>query len=336
MTDYKLLVAKHGGVLQAARAIGKPRAWLRRRLSGEVKSDLSNEDTQIERLTKALAAARGAKVEPIPRAKVVRKGVRETVRVIIPDSHGDSICRPAAAAMLADIKRLNPDEIIMLGDALDCGGFLAQHHTLGYVAESERTFEADVKACNEFLDLLQNTAKSASITYIEGNHESRIEKWCITAALRNARDARFLLDRFGPEAVLSLKNRGIKYIKTSERYDDLPIPGTIRRGKCYFTHGIGHGKHATHQHVTRFGASVVHGHTHRAQSSIIRLVDGGVVGAWCPGTLSQLQPFYMHTSITDWSHGYGVQFVQSSGEFMHINVPIVNGQSMLPLHMKGA
>lgn len=286
-------------------------------------------ETERDLLATQLAAARGVVVkEPLRIGTPHKRNKEDVVRVIIPDSHGDHISRPAAAAFIGDLKAINPDEIVMLGDHLDCGGFLAQHHTMGYVAETETTYEADVMATNEFLDQIQKAAPKARIKYLLGNHEGRVEKWCVTQALRNKRDAQFLLSVFGPKAVLNAKGRGIEMYDSSGRYDGLPVPGTIKLGECCFTHGIGCGLHATHSHAARFGISVVHGHTHRAQSSIIRTVGGGVIGAWSPGCLAQLQPLYMATSPTDWSHGYAVQFVAKSGKFLHLQIPIIDGTSM--------
>jgi hypothetical protein len=179
------------------------------------------------------------------------------------------------------------------------------------------------------LDQIQAAAPRAAIHYLEGNHESRVERWCVTASLRHRRDAQGLLDIYGPIARLGLKGRGINYYRSSSRYHDLPVPGTIRLGDCAFTHGISYGRHATHDHAVRFGLSVVHGHTHRSQSTVIRTVGGGVVGAWCPGCLCQLQPLYEATRPTDWSHGYGLQLVAKSGRFLTLNVPIVDGESLL-------
>lgn len=279
--------------------------------------------------TQSLAARRVVKIEPLYVAKPTKRRKDDWTRVIIPDSHGAHIARHAAAAFLADLKRLDPDEIVMLGDHLDCGGFLAQHQTMGFIAETNTSYEADLEATNSFLDLIISNAPRARIHYIQGNHEARVEKWCVTASLRHSRDAKGLLDVFGPEARLKLKERGISYYLTNGRYHGLPVPGTIKLGRCAFTHGISFGRHATHDHAVRFGLSVVHGHTHRSQSAIIRTVGGGVVGAWCPGCLCQLQPLYMATSPSDWSHGIGIQVVAKSGRFMHINCPIIDGQSLL-------
>lgn len=282
-----------------------------------------------DELAAALEQSRhGRRKEPLYVAKkAAPRG--EFTRVIIPDSHGNHISRHAAAAFLADLEQRNPKEIVMLGDHLDCGGFLAQHHTMGYVAECDTSYEEDVACTNEFLDKIQKAAPDARIHYIEGNHEQRLEKWCVTMALRHRRDAGFLLSKFGPEAVLRLKERGITYYRTSGRYHGVTVPGTIKLGKCHFTHGFGFGRNATMDHVSKAAASIVHGHTHRSQGAVIRTIGSGVVAGYCPGTLSQLQPMYAHNRPTDWSHGYAVQVVDHRGEFAHFNIPIINGRSFL-------
>jgi hypothetical protein len=163
--------------------------------------------------------------------------------------------------------------------------------------------------------------------YLEGNHEQHVERWASRQFL-NKKDADKLLDCFGPAKVLDLKRRGIKYYKRSEHYG-VSIPGCIRLGKCHFVHGISHSKHAAATHLARFGASVVFGHIHRSQAVVERSVTSNGYGAWCPGTLAKLQPLYKHTEPSSWSHGYAVQFVNASGNFLHVNVPILDGVSLL-------
>lgn len=251
-------------------------------------------------------------------------------RVIIPDSHGNKISRPAAAAMLRDIKTINPDEIVMLGDHLDCGGFLAQHHVMGYVAEVNQTSYADdVEAANQFLDEIIKAAPGAKIHYLEGNHEARVEKWCVTQSLRHQKDAEFLRNLVGVEAVLKLGVRGIQYYRMCDRYDDLPVPGIIRLGQCLFTHGFSTASAAATAHARVAGTSIVYGHTHRHQSDILRTVSGGVFGAWCPGALAQIQNYYEHNQPNNHSHGYGLQIVANSGRFLHLQIPILDGESLL-------
>lgn len=248
-------------------------------------------------------------------------------RVIIPDSHGSHIDIAARDACLRDIKRLDPFEVVFLGDHLDCAGAFSTH-AMSYTKEIPESYIDDVDAANRFLDLVQKAAPRARFHYLEGNHEHRVERTA-TNMFRNKKDADALLEAYGPEKVLELRQREIRYYRMVNHYHGLSVPGAIKLGKCYFTHGISAAKHADSVHLARFGANVVFGHVHRSMSVIERTVTSDGHGAWCPGTLAKLQPLYSHTAPTSWSHGYGVQFLNASGRFMHMNVPIVKGESLL-------
>lgn len=250
------------------------------------------------------------------------------VRLIIPDTHGAHVDLVAVGTMLGDIQHLKPKEIVWLGDHLDCGGFLAQHHTMGFVAETEIGFAEDVAAANQLLDQVAQSVGKVRQDYLEGNHEVRIERWCVTEALRKTKDAKFLLDRMGPEAVLHLKSRGIDYRKESETYDGLSVKGTIKRGECHFTHGVAHGVNAARAHLGAFGGNIVFGHVHREQTFSGETVAAAQMRAWCPGCLCKRRPYWHHTRPSGWTHGYAIQFVRNEG-FLHLNVPIIDGKSYL-------
>lgn len=272
----------------------------------------------------------------IPEGRPRKRKGKGFVRFCIPDTHGCAVDMDALNAMFADMERIQPAEVIMLGDHLECGGFLAEHHTLGYVAQTEYTFVDDVCATNEFLDRVEKYAPGSEKDYILGNHEQRIEKWIVDKSVKNKADGKFLHDMFCVDSLLSLEKRGIREVKQGVRYDNLPIPATVKRGSCHFTHGISTAKHAAAVHVSKFGGNVVYGHTHRADSYTIRTVTQGVIGGWSPGCLCELQPLWRHTSYTDWSHGYGVQIVHEDGSFLHLNVPIIDGVSYMGTFLEAA
>lgn len=297
-----------------------------RRLREQLRSSEESNSKLAAALERARATPRAK--APVP-AKSARSSGEELVRVVIPDTHGCKADQQALSACLGDVKSLSPDEIVLLGDHVDCGGLLAQHHVLGYVAETSYTYEQDIAATRAFLDALQTAAPRARIHYIEGNHERRVETWCVTQSLRNAKDAEFLRRAFAPEFLLNLKERGIPYYRQGECYMGLRIPGAIRLGKCYFTHGSRTPRQATDSMLQAFGAPLVFGHTHRAQSSTGRPVHTGSIAAWNPGCLCELQPLWQHTNPTSWTHGFGVQVVARSGEFLHLNIPIIEGRSLL-------
>lgn len=251
-------------------------------------------------------------------------------RVLIPDTHGSHVDEEAIAACLADIEIIKPKQVVHLGDALECGGFLASHMTLGYVAELEQQgFERDIAATNWLWDEIAKRAPDAELHYLEGNHEHRIQRWAVTQSLRNGGDAKYLLKMFSPQSVLHLEKRKVNWWALGEFHMGLRVRGAIKLGPAHFTHGSFTGKFATHRHVQEFGAHVFHGHIHRSDYVVLRNVKVGTVIGASPGFLAKLQPYWQHGSLTQWSHGYGLQLVLPNNDFLHVNVPIVDGISYL-------
>jgi hypothetical protein len=252
----------------------------------------------------------------------------DLVRVIANDVHGSMMDRPAVDAFLADLRRWNPDEIVLNGDIVECGGFLAAHHTLGYVAQTSYSYQDDISAANWFLDEVQKAAPKAVIHYLEGNHEDRVERWVVDQTMRHQRDSEFLRELIAPNALLKLEQRGINFYRRSVEYVPGLPPGWIKLGKIFFVHELSGSKNAARDSVTRTAGNVVYAHTHREDSASVVLPGVGLVKAWNPGCLCQRQPLWRHSDPTGWSHGYAVQIVAKSGEFLHLNIPIWEGQSL--------
>ncbi len=244
------------------------------------------------------------------------------IRLIVPDSHGEHIDWGFADAMILDVEKLSSDikEVVWLGDHLDCGGTFNAHQR-NYSHEMTESYAADVQAARRLINMVRERTPLATHHYLEGNHEQHVERF-LARNFQRYQDAEFLLDLIGPRNVLKLDELDIAYYRASEYHHGLSVPGTIKLGKCVFTHGMSCAKNAAAAHLDRVGDNVVHGHTHRAQSTIQRTVMSSALGAWCPGTLAKLQPLYRHTSPTNWTGGYALQFVEASGTFSHQNVPL--------------
>lgn len=287
----------------------------------ELEALVEKQQEQIERMRKARFAL------PVGKTKSPGKG-KTFLRVFIPDTHGAHIDPSAAKAFLSDLDLLHPGEVVLMGDHLDCSGFLAQHHVLGTVAESEVCFEDDVEAANVFLDEVEKRTKGAKKHYIEGNHEARIEKWIIKSTLGNSRNAAYFRNRFGPETVLGLEARGVRFVKRSLCYDGLKISGTIDLGNCLARHGKHCGSTAAQRTVAQFGCNVAIAHTHRMLLAS-KETSRGIAYCWCFGCLAALAPLYYDTDPTDWAHGYGIQVVKPGSGFITLQVPIIDGVSYL-------
>lgn len=162
--------------------------------------------------------------------------------------------------------------------------------------------------------------------HLTGN--CRIERWITDQTMRHAREAEFLRQLIGPETLLRLKERGVTYYRRGEHHLPGLPPGWIKLGKIFFVHELGGGKNAASAAVGRTAGNVVYAHTHVSDSSTTILPGVGLVAAWNPGCLCQRQPLWRHSNPTGWSHGYAVQFISKSEEFLHLQVPIANGVSL--------
>lgn len=310
-------------------------AWLLRnwrnydQQNRELKSRVKELERRLVSLAESVERTRIAKPVIVSPTKPRVRTKGDLVRVTFGDLHGMKMSKLAVAALLGDIKTLCPDEIVIGGDLADCGGFLAQHHTLGYVAETQYTYEEDIAVANSFLDSIQKAAPSAAIQMLEGNHENRVERWIITETLRNFRDSVYLRKLLGPQFLLKLTKRGIRYFARNEIHGSCRQPGFVKKGKCFFVHEISSAQNAAAEALRKAACNIVYFHTHRADGKIGFRPGVGNIGAWNPGCLCELRPMWQHTRPNDWTHGYGVQLVAPSGNFLHINVPIVDGQSLL-------
>jgi predicted phosphodiesterase len=251
------------------------------------------------------------------------------IRVVIPDIHGVHASAAALRVLYADIRRLSPREIVFLGDVIDAGGAFSTHpRSRG--SELSESYTADCAAGREVIRSVRRAAPNARIHFVFGNHEEHIERFA-ARSLTTERDVHTFVRRCGPAVMLKLKRYEVTAYRQTEYHHGLSIPGTIRLGLCHYTHGTTTAMNAAAVTLRQFGANVVFGHTHRAQSELSRSVASTSFGAWCPGTLSDLQLPYLQTTPSRWTHGYAVQFVSKRGEgpFLHVNVPILNGTSLL-------
>lgn len=335
---------RHNGVAaHAAKELGLARSTLINRLEmvgwkqtpaapiADVKA-VETKDRLLE-LQQAKIEALEKERYSLPKASIAKhKGAFR--RVIITDTHGCFMDRKAFAAVAEDTKALKPAEIVLLGDHLDCAGWMAKHHPFKTVQEARYSFEEDCDAANAMLDAIQEAAPKAKVYYLEGNHEERIEAWIVEQTQGHPRDAAYLRRHFSPEVVLHLDKRRIQYFRRVDKHCGLRQRGVLRLGKCYFVHGQSHAKNAAAIHVSNIGGNVVFGHVHRPLESPRSDVMNDY-RAWCPGCLCEREPMWKHSTPTDWQHGYAIQIVQSNGAFMHINVPIIEEVSLLMPLTKG-
>jgi hypothetical protein len=298
----------------------------------KLRAELKAEKQQKKSLSDALEKAKGLWSSSYIPVAVSKKRRRNTgtylTRVAAGDLHGVDQDVEARNAFLRDLEILNPDEVVYLGDMINCSGTFSRFHRV-HVSEYSYNYENDVAAGNDFLDLSKKAASNATFYYLKGNHEARVDKWA-AAAFSEKYLAQMAIDTFGVRNALHLDKRGVHFFDNNECHMGLHKPGIIILGKCGFLHGYAGGKHVSAKHLGDLGINLVHGHNHRAQSHTIRTAKDSALQASCPGCLCILQQYYNHERPTDHTHGYALQFEDKKSRwFNSINIPIVNGKSLL-------
>lgn len=264
---------------------------------------------------------------PLQPLKPARRSKEDLVEVIAGDVHGNKLDPAAVSAFLQDLQVIQPDRVTLGGDIIDCGGFLAEHHTIGYVPEAEDSYEEDIASANQFLDSLQSVCPSSDIHYLDGNHEHRVERWVLQQKLSHHKDISLLRRTFAAEHVLRLAERGITHYRQGHVHGNCEVPGWIKFSKLFYVHRISNAQNAAAIALAKAGTNVVFFDTHRADFKPNRTPGQGLFCAWNPGCLCRFQPLYMDTKPDGWTHGYLVRFISRSGAFQMVNILIDRGVS---------
>lgn len=253
---------------------------------------------------------------------------------VFPDMHYPDHDEAAVAAALKAHAIIKPDISLFLGDVLDCAIFSA--HPKRKISENQAYDfkKLEVDPVNKMMDLVQkNTAKHTY--YLGGNHEERIERWATNAGSIGES----LYSLLSPEETIAKGRRNFTCIPYSPHTGDrmgfvqlVKPTATMRTGGLVAVHGWSFSKHAAYVHLEKSRSqSILFGHTHRAQTIVDRDPwTGAPIKAFCPGTLSKLQPIYMTGgSPSAWSHGFGLIYVGKTSwtEYM---ININNGYAVLP------
>jgi predicted phosphodiesterase len=186
-----------------------------------------------------------------------------------------------------------PSEVVIGGDFLELES-CSQH---GGVAQPAM-FTQDIGAGREALAELRRANPRATLTYLEGNHESRLRR--TTVALTPQMDGAVTI----PEA-LDLPKLGIAWHK----YGDV-----VRRGKLGFTHGWWTNEHHAAKHLRKAKESLTYGHTHRPQTFTEGSADGSVIGAFAMPCMRKLDADWVNGAPTGWVQGFGVYYVHPDGQ----------------------
>jgi len=235
--------------------------------------------------------------------------------VHIPHQNPDALevfCRVA--------ERVRPDLLVCLGDLLDCTQFSSYPPTYG-VPESD--YRADLEAAVALLDRLQ--ACCGRLVMVEGNHEYRLDRWAAQTC-----EGRGAYSMLAPRLQLSRGRTRFTYVPygaASARYPHYAVNSRI-----IAVHGWSHARNATKQHLQiSQGRSVIHGHTHRADASIVQNIwsPGRIVEARSAGCLCRPIPLYGTGRPVEWVNAFILGYLGRRSDTLY-TVPIMRDRCILP------
>ncbi len=212
--------------------------------------------------------------------------------LILPDCHIGETTDKVYKVVKKYIKQNKFDEIILLGDFMDVNSLSAWDYDKKRLMEGKR-FQNEVKNVNNELDFLAKYTKK--ITYLEGNHENRIERY-----LDKNPEMEGMIE---VQKVLNLEERCIKYIKMNELY---------KKGSCYFTHGMYTNKYHANKHMTMLGCNIVYGHSHRPQVDTMNMKMQKPITSVGLGCLCEKAPDYMKGRPAQWQNQFAVVYLANN------------------------
>ena len=251
--------------------------------------------------------------------------------MILPDLHLPVHDRSALRIVLRAIEHLKPQRVVILGDWLDAAFASAHPASSREEAEQGGYIQNEIEPCRRLLQEIEEHSKET--IYLEGNHEFRVER-----LISRDRGAWLAIPELVlPKNLLSINRKNkftwIPYQHNATHNDAYRLPHYEIADGLIAVHGWSTSKYSANKHLDLVrGWSIVYGHTHRAQSTSSRHpMTGRTIMGWSPGCLAQLQPMWMHSSPTEWVHGFSLIHCRNDmSKWTAYTINIDQGECVLP------
>jgi predicted phosphodiesterase len=242
---------------------------------------------------------------------------------VLSDTHHPEHDRHVWAATLELLRDVRPDELILAGDFLEMGS--VSQHGGALLDKLTEDFNSGISAIKE---LREAVGADARITYLEGNHESRLSRFL-------ASKTPSLMDSLSIEVGLRLKDYGVEWVPEAKQ--------PVTRGDLDVTHGHQdlrerpskyHGGKMSEVYG-RPNRTIIYGHTHKPQV-YTRPTVGGVttaIGLGCGRTLS---PGWLHGAQAGWVHQVAVVYLTDAGRSHVYPITFAHGQAVWQGKLYGA
>lgn len=243
--------------------------------------------------------------------------------LVLSDVHHPEHDRNVWTATLQLAKDIQPREVILLGDFLE----MASVHQYGG-AELEKLTEDFAAGKSALTALREVVGPDCRITYLEGNHESRLTRFLYAKAPS-------LRDSLSYQVGLELEALDVEWVPESKQ--------PLTRGDLDLTHGHQDlrerpSKYHSGKMAEVYGRpdrTVMYGHTHKPQV-FTRPTVGGYATAVGLGCARTLQPGWLHGQQAGWVHQIAVVYMSGAGRSYIYPVTFRHGQTIWNGKLYGA
>ena len=232
--------------------------------------------------------------------------------------------------VLAYVKDLNPDIVILGGDVIDADKTYGVDSWTMEKVEScgFPYYDRDVKLMRSFLDEIEKrVSKACKIVFLEGNHEERYQR--MFRRYPKALEGKFKFQRDAVPAGLVSRFTWIPY----GDYDSF-----FRLGDAVFTHGtLFPDAHAKKMALAYLPSKTVYGHIHDFQAYTTHNGDPRKPGRYAvtTGCLCGRLPDYKKGSPNKWINGF-TDFIYINGIVTTSSHIIENGMFSVGGHIYGS
>jgi len=187
-----------------------------------------------------------------------------------------------------------PDEFILGGD------FLELESASSYTTIDKPSIDSDIENGRELLNDLRSVMPDAKGYYLQGNHETRLERYMASKAPHLFKALKTI-----PE-LLGLEELNIEWVP---RLSDGKST-VLKRGDFHFVHGYWTSKHHAAKHLDVYGMNVAYGHKHNPQMYCQSSIEG-VRYAYAFPCMRTRSPDWMEGKPSNWVNGFGVTYFNS-------------------------
>lgn len=218
--------------------------------------------------------------------------------LVLPDIHVPYQNDEAIEAAIKLGEEFQPDEIVQLGDLLDC-------YTLSRYSRSATrhgNIADEIVQAKNLLNEIKTRTGAKRATFIEGNHEARIRKYIMDKCPDLAQLKALRVDH-----MLELADIG---------WDFIPEHKFYQVNDVFFTHGEYANMHSAKKHIDEYRVTVIHGHTHRITSRYHRGLDKTIVGVEM-GFLASFDVGAEFVKKANWQHGVGTVVMNGNDHWVN-------------------